>query len=271
VAHLQQEGIDDIEVVILSHGDSDHVGGLIDVLRSSIPVDAVLYNSQHSASLTYQQFLTETMKRGLTPTPAQVGQSHTWGPVNASVLNPQNPPTGEQNEDSVVILAVYGDVRFLFPGDVGTDTYQAQADFVVFLPLVAKPASSEPTYTPTYSSRPPGTTPSPYPDSRSIVITSVFHDGVQDPAEPDEYVEIRNDDTVAIRLYGWTLHDEANYVFTFPDHVMEPGHVCRVYTNAYYSESCAFSYGSSAAIWDNGGDCAYLQDSAGTLIDTYCY
>jgi len=71
VAYLQQEGIDDIEVVILSHADSDHVGGLIDVLRSSIPVDAVLYNDQHFASLTYQQFLTETMKRGLTPTPAQ--------------------------------------------------------------------------------------------------------------------------------------------------------------------------------------------------------
>jgi len=94
VAYLQQEGIDDIEVVILSHGDSDHVGGLIDVLRSSIPVDAVVYNGQHSASLTYQQFLTETMKRGLTPTPAQVGQGYTWGPVNASVLNPQTESTG---------------------------------------------------------------------------------------------------------------------------------------------------------------------------------
>ena len=354
VAYLQQEAIDDIEVVVLSHGDADRVGGLIDVLRSAIPVDAVLYNGQHSASLTYQQFLTETMKWGLTPTPAQVGQNPTWGPVNASVLNPQSVPTGEQNEESVVILAVYGDVLFLFPGDVGTDTeqaivglgtpvaadvlkvshhgsryssgapfldavraelavisvgadnpyghpaqetldrltaagarvlrtdrngtvvvttdgqtYQVQADFVVFLPLVAKAASSEPTPTPT--SRPMGTTPIPYSDPGNIVITSIFYDGVQGPAEPDEYVEIRNDDTQSIQLSGWTLRDEANQVFTFPSHVMEPGQVCRVYTNAYYSESCSFSYGSSSAIWNNSGDCAYLQDSAGTLIDTYCY
>jgi len=349
VAYLQQEGIDDIEAVILSHGDADHVGGLIDVLRSAIPVDAVLYNGQHHTSLTYQQFLTETMKRGLTPTPAQVGQSYTWGPVNASVLNPQNPPTGEQNEDSVVILAVYGDVRFLFPGDISSDTeqtilglgtpvaagvlkvahhgsrysssasfldavgaelaiisvgadnsyghpaqetldrlqaagarvlrtdrnctitvttdgqtYNVSACFVAFLPLVAQAVPSEPT--PTH-----GTTPIPYPDTGNIVITSIFYDGVQGPAEPDEYVEIRNDDTVAIQLSGWTLRDEANHVFTFSSHVMQPGQVCRVYTNAYYSESCSFSYGSSSAIWNNSGDCAYLQDSAATLIDTYCY
>jgi len=349
VAYLQQEGIDDIEVVVLSHGDADHVGGLIDVLRSAIPVDAVLYNGQHHTSLTYQQFLTETMKRGLTPTPAQVGQTHTWGPVNASVLNPQNPPTGEQNEDSVVILAVYGDVRFLFPGDISSDTeqtilglgtpvagevlkvahhgsrysssasfldavgaelaiisvgadnsyghpaqetldrlqaagarvlrtdrnctitvttdgqtYNVSACFVAFLPLVAQAVPSEPT--PTH-----GTTPIPYPDTGNIVITSIFYDGVQGPAEPDEYVEIRNDDTVPIQLSGWTLRDEANHVFTFPDHVMEPAQVCRVYTNQYHPESCGLSYGSSSAIWNNTGDCAYLQDSAATLIDTYCY
>jgi competence protein ComEC len=146
-------------------------------------------------------------------------------------------------------------------------TYNVSACFVVFLPLVAKVASFEPTPTPIH----PDTTPSPYPVPGSIVITSIFFDGVQGPAEPDEYVEIRNDDTVAIQLSGWTLRDEANKVFTFPPHVMEPGQVCRVYTNENHPESCGFSYSSSSAIWNNSGDCAYLRDSAGTLIDTYCY
>jgi hypothetical protein len=65
--------------------------------------------------------------------------------------------------------------------------------------------------------------------------------------------------------------EEANHVFTFPSHVMYPGQVCRVYTNEYHSESCGFSYASTSAIWNNSGDCAYLWDSAGTLIDSYCY
>lgn len=47
VAHLQQAGIDDIDVLVLSHGGADRVGGLIDVLQSSIPVEAVIYQGQH--------------------------------------------------------------------------------------------------------------------------------------------------------------------------------------------------------------------------------
>jgi hypothetical protein len=89
--------------------------------------------------------------------------------------------------------------------------------------------------------------------------------------EPDEYVEIRNDDARAIQLSRWTLRDEANHVFTFPGFVTQPGQVCRVYTNEYHPEWCGFSYGSGSAIWNNSGNCAYLRDSTSVLIDTYCY
>ena len=124
MAYLQDGSIDDIEVIVLSHGDADHVGGLIDVLRSAIPVGAVVYNGQHHTSVTYQTFLTEMQSRGLTPTPAHVGQAHTWRPVNASVVNPQTAPTGDQNEDSVVLLVTYDSVKLLFTGDIGSTTEQ---------------------------------------------------------------------------------------------------------------------------------------------------
>ena len=344
VAYLQQENIDDIEVVVLTHGDADHVGGLIDVLRAPIPVESVLYNGQHHTSLTYQEFLTETMQRALTPTPAQVGQSYTWGALDASVLNPQTAPTGDQNEDSVVLLVTYGQVRFLFTGDIGTgteqtilalgtpvaadilkvahhgsgysssasflsavaadlaiisvgagnpyghpaqdtldrlvtagarifrtdqggtivvtsdgQTYRVDADFFVFLPLAIRAASpGEPT------EPPPATT-------GDVVITSIFYDGVQGPAEPDEYVQIRNDDAISIQLANWTLRDQAGHTFTFPAHLIQPGQTCRIYTGEHHPEWCGFSYGSSSAIWNNGGDCAYLHDPTATLIDTHCY
>ena len=56
--------------------------------------------------------------RSLTPTPAVIGQSYAWGPISATVLNPQAVSTGEQNEDSVVLLMSYGSTRFMFPGDI---------------------------------------------------------------------------------------------------------------------------------------------------------
>jgi predicted ATPase with chaperone activity len=52
---------------------------------------------------------------------------------------------------------------------------------------------------------------------------------------------------------------------------MQPGDVCRIYTNENHPEWCGFNYGSGSAIWNNSGDTATLKDGNGTLIDEYGY
>jgi PKD repeat protein len=136
-------------------------------------------------------------------------------------------------------------------------------------PTPTPTATPTPTQTPTQG--PPTATPTPPPASTgNVVITYIFYDGAGSQ-EPDEYVQIRNGDTVSIQLQSWTLRDSANHVYTFPAHVMPPGQVCRVYTNQYHSEWCGFDYGHGSAIWNNDGDCAYLRNAQGQLIDNYCY
>jgi len=45
LAYLRAEGVTDIDVLVSTHADADHVGGLIDVLEAAdIPVLQVLYN-----------------------------------------------------------------------------------------------------------------------------------------------------------------------------------------------------------------------------------
>lgn len=89
--------------------------------------------------------------------------------------------------------------------------------------------------------------------------------------EPEEFVEIRNDSPYAIQLQGWTLQDNQRHVFVFPSFILGPGQYCRVYTNEYHPTSCGFTYRSPSPIWDNEGDCAYLKDPDGNLVDTFCY
>ena len=120
------------------------------------------------------------------------------------------------------------------------------------------------TITPTSTSTPP-----PH-NIGYVVITYIFYDGVL-PQGPDEYVEIRNDDSFAIQLANWTLRDDANQVYTFPSFVIQPGQVCRIYTNEYHPEWCGFSYMSGLPIWNYTGGCAYLHDSVFNFIDDYCY
>jgi hypothetical protein len=159
-------------------------------------------------------------------------------------------------------------------------------EFYLFLPLVMKPvplptatptpvATATPTASPTptlVATAAPTATPT-QPGSGTtgnVVITTIFYDGAGSQ-EPDEYVEIRNEDTFPIQLSGWTLRDIANHVYTFPSFLIQPGQVCRVYTNQTHPQWCSFSYGNGSAVWNNGGDCAYLRDSTATLIDDYCY
>ena len=137
-------------------------------------------------------------------------------------------------------------------------------------------ATPQSTATPQPTSPPsPTMTPSPTATQQpgttgNIQIINIFYDGAGSQ-EPDEHVDIRNDDTQSIQLQSWTLRDSANHVYTFPTFVMQPGQVCRAYTNESHPEYCGFNYGSSTAIWNNGGDCAYLRNGTGTQVDDYCY
>lgn len=130
--------------------------------------------------------------------------------------------------------------------------------------------SEIPRPTPTFTSTPTPTATQSPATTGNVVITNIFYDGAGSE-EPDEYVELRNDDDSTIQLSSWTLRDNADHVYTFPGFLMVPGQVCRVYTNQNHPEWCGFNYGSASAIWNNSGDCAYLRDATDSLVDSYCY
>lgn len=169
-------------------------------------------------------------------------------------------------------------VSFVFAGLLIVGIASAQTiGFNLFLPIVMRPEdpptpTPTPTITPTPTKMPTPspTTPPPPQSTGNIVITNIFANG-SGSSEPDEYVEIKNMDSVRIQVQSWTLRDNANHVYTFPNFVMQPGQVCRIYTNQNHPEYCGFNYGSSAAIWNNTGDCAYLRDSTNALKSQKCY
>jgi competence protein ComEC len=106
--------------------------------------------------------------------------------------------------------------------------------------------------------------------SGNVKITDIFYDG-SGALEPDEYVEIQNQDRLPIQLQGWNLSDESNHRFIFPAYVMQPNQTCRIYTNEDHPEWCGFNYGSGEAIWNNSGDTATLRDGQGNRISQYQY
>ena len=136
-------------------------------------------------------------------------------------------------------------------------------------PLPPTPVTPVPTEPPTATPTP---TQAPPPPAPVIEISFIFYDGVVPYVESDEYAQITNSGTGVTDLQGWRLNaGDPGQDFVFPSYNIQPGQSCRVYTNEYHPESCGFSFGSSSALWSNSGDCGYLYDSTGGLVDEYCY
>jgi micrococcal nuclease len=121
--------------------------------------------------------------------------------------------------------------------------------------------------------QPPQPTAPPAAAPANVTIDTIFFNGAAGRNEPDEYVELRNAGAVAVQLAGWRLHDEGvKHSYIFPSFELQPGQACRVYTNEDHPEWCGFNFGNTgSAIWNNGGDCAYLYGAQGEEVARYCY
>jgi beta-lactamase superfamily II metal-dependent hydrolase len=69
--------------MVPSHGDADHIGGLIDMLQSAIQVKSMIYNGEHRDTSTYLTLLAEMQSRGASIDCAGCvtvmdGQSRSW-------------------------------------------------------------------------------------------------------------------------------------------------------------------------------------------------
>lgn len=338
VAYLQNRNISDIDVLLSSHNDSDHIGGLIDILEANdIYVDEVRFNGYPGTSNTYQQFATAVANEGLSLIPIQFPQEYQWGLLDVFVLHPPPGLTDpSQNDASVVLLVEYGDQRFLFTGDI-SETVEAQilgrqtpvAASVLKVAHHGSDSSSGQAFLAAVAAQEAvisvGQNSYGHPaqevierllnngariwrtdwngniwvgtDGTNLTISSLITDFLFMPqtlhqfnparngiihiltiladgagsTEPDEYVELRNEQAFPIALTGWMLQDQDAHLFTFPEFYISPGQICRVYTNETHPEYCGFNWASGSSIWDNNGECAELRDENNTLIDSFCY
>lgn len=122
VAYLHEQGIDDIDVMVASHADSDHIGGLISVLQSDIPIEKVVYNGYPGSTNTWSDFVAAVAARGLSLDSLQYPKELAWGSSTIYILNP---PAGllnpETNSASIVMRLVHGQTELLFTGDIDSN------------------------------------------------------------------------------------------------------------------------------------------------------
>jgi competence protein ComEC len=127
VPFLQKMGIDTIDMIIATHAHSDHMAGLIPVIRD-FPVKLITQPGYKRQTKFYQDFVeiskAETnckyYEKLVPDLSEKEGNSLDWGnELEVTILN-SNPKVNEDliNNSSIVIKIAYGKVSILLTGDV---------------------------------------------------------------------------------------------------------------------------------------------------------
>lgn len=121
-SYLRDHGVSSLDLVVATHPHSDHIGGLITILKA-FPVTQVLDNGQAQSSQTYENFLTVIDQKNIAYKVAKRGQKINLDPkLEIDVLNPPSALFGDNlNENSIVLRITYGKVSFLLMGDAGKE------------------------------------------------------------------------------------------------------------------------------------------------------
>jgi competence protein ComEC len=121
VPFLRRHGANRLSLLVLSHGDADHLGGVPAVL-AALPADAVIEPGEAAPKPLYREFLSLVSRRSTSWRAARAGESLEADGVRFRIWHPDSAwlARGEKaNENSVVLTVEYGRFRALFPGDAG--------------------------------------------------------------------------------------------------------------------------------------------------------
>lgn len=117
-AALSADGREQIDWLVATHPDADHIGGLPDVISANVVNSVWAPNCNHDTE-TYTRFLQAVANTGLSIDAASKGKTITTGAnYKAEILWPPSDASFDDTNDySVVIKVTYGNASFLFTGD----------------------------------------------------------------------------------------------------------------------------------------------------------
>ncbi len=121
VPALRALGVDELEVMIASHADTDHIEGLPSVL-AEIPTQQLIVGADASGDPLYDRLLRAARYRGVDVQRVRRGESMRLGRARLEFLHPSVQLEDNDNDNSVVFVLHYdGQARALFLGDASID------------------------------------------------------------------------------------------------------------------------------------------------------
>lgn len=117
IDYLQDAGVEELELIISTHMHGDHMGGLPQVV-ATFPVKQIWRSPQAYYSESYDRLQYYADQQNITLDVPVVGQIQLLGDVYLELLGPLDKSYEDINNSSLVVMASFGEKRFLFTGDM---------------------------------------------------------------------------------------------------------------------------------------------------------
>lgn len=124
--HLKDKGIRTLDLLVITHFDNDHSGGVVDILKSVKVKKVLMLKEDHSKANSSS--IIQTLKEGKVS--YEIAQNATLVykerdlTVEAYVADLQT-KKGDDNENSIITLVTSADKKILFMGDAGYAAFEA--------------------------------------------------------------------------------------------------------------------------------------------------
>ncbi|HIZ55803.1 MAG TPA: MBL fold metallo-hydrolase [Firmicutes bacterium] len=120
---LDQKSISDLDALIISHFDKDHLGGAAALLQN-ISVSTVYQPDYAEDSKTYLAYLLALSQTEITPVETTENITFSFADAEITIYAPQEESYENENNYSLMVSLTYGDSRFLFAGDAKSKRLQ---------------------------------------------------------------------------------------------------------------------------------------------------
>lgn len=121
---LDHQGIGSLDLVIVTHGDYDHISGVLEILEL-IPVEALIIpkEANNLSSPLMQKLIKLAQEKQIVVYEAVFGDKFQMADLTINILNPMEGKTYENtNEGSLVFKLTVQDFSMIFTGDIGATT-----------------------------------------------------------------------------------------------------------------------------------------------------
>lgn len=123
--YLTKQGVENLDYLVLTHPDADHIGGA-PVIITKFGIGQLFLSNYEKDNKTTQKGRDAMQYKGLTASDYQVGDTFALGNASFTILGPAK-EYADSNNASIAFMVQNGNNRFLFTGDCEAE---AEADLI---------------------------------------------------------------------------------------------------------------------------------------------